>query len=124
MKKVLVLAASAKRRPGLALLIVPSLVVRLLFGAELTGVAIPVARVLGIALIGLGAACWPRVGIPRTLRDVDLQRAYHGVSLVSRHSWRMGRPSPVAGSCVTCSPDAASRAGLVQDTQRYLNLTS
>ena len=43
----------------MALLILPSLVGRLLLGAELTGVAIPVARVLGIALIALGVACWP-----------------------------------------------------------------
>ena len=41
------------------MLIVPSLVGRLLLGEELTGVAIPVARVLGIALIALGVACWP-----------------------------------------------------------------
>ena len=59
MKKVLVLAAIGEAATGLALLILPSLVVRLLFGAELTGVSIPVARVLGIALIGLGTACWP-----------------------------------------------------------------
>jgi hypothetical protein len=59
MKKVLVLAAIGEAATGLALLILPSLVVRLLFGAELTGVSIPVARVLGIALIGLGVACWP-----------------------------------------------------------------
>ena len=59
MKKLLVLAAIGEAATGLALLIVPSLVVRLLFGAELTGVAIPVARVLGIALIALGVACWP-----------------------------------------------------------------
>ncbi|MES2659102.1 MAG: hypothetical protein V4689_10835 [Verrucomicrobiota bacterium] len=31
----------------------------MLLGGELTGVAFPVARVLGIALIGLGVACWP-----------------------------------------------------------------
>ena len=43
----------------MALLIVPSLVGWLLFGEELSGVAIPVARVTGIALIGLGIACWP-----------------------------------------------------------------
>jgi hypothetical protein len=42
-----------------ALLVVPSLVGRLLLGAELAGVAIPVARVLGISLIALGVACWP-----------------------------------------------------------------
>ena len=37
----------------------PSLVGQLLLGETLTGVAIPVARVAGIALVGLGIACWP-----------------------------------------------------------------
>ncbi len=59
MKKVLVFAAVGEAATGVALLIVPSLVGRLLFGAELTGVSIPVARVAGIALIALGLACWP-----------------------------------------------------------------
>lgn len=59
MTKVLPLAAFAEVATGLALLIVPSLVGRLLLGAELTGGAIPVARVLGIALVALGVACWP-----------------------------------------------------------------
>ena len=40
-------------------MIAPSLVGRLLLGEELTGIAIPVARVAGIALIALGVACWP-----------------------------------------------------------------
>jgi hypothetical protein len=44
---------------GLALLIVPSFVGQLLLGEQLTGVAVPVARVAGIALIALGIACWP-----------------------------------------------------------------
>jgi hypothetical protein len=43
----------------MALLILPSLVGWLLLGAELAGVSIPVARVLGIALIALGVCCWP-----------------------------------------------------------------
>src|SRR5512135_1161801 len=59
MKEVLVLAAVSEAAPGLALLVVPSLVGRLLLGEELSGVAIPVARVAGIALIALGVACWP-----------------------------------------------------------------
>ena len=59
MKKVLIFAAVAEAATGLALLIVPSLVGQLLLGEELTGVAIPVARVAGIALIALGVACWP-----------------------------------------------------------------
>ena len=59
MKNVLVLTAVTEAATGVALLVVPSLVGRLLLGQELAGVAIPVARVLGIALIALGAACWP-----------------------------------------------------------------
>ncbi len=59
MKKVLVLAAVSEAATGLALLIAPSLVGQLLLGEELAGVALPVARVAGIALIALGVACWP-----------------------------------------------------------------
>lgn len=59
MKRVLGFAAVAEAATGLALLIVPSLVVRLLFGVELTDVLLSIARVTGMALIGLGIACWP-----------------------------------------------------------------
>jgi hypothetical protein len=59
MKKVLIVAAVAETVTGLALLIVPSLVGQLLLGEQLTGVAVPVARVAGIALLALGIACWP-----------------------------------------------------------------
>ena len=59
MKKALIFAAVAEAATGLALLIVPSLVGQLLLGEALTGIAIPVARVAGIALIALGVACWP-----------------------------------------------------------------
>ena len=59
MKGVLVLAAVGEVAAGAALLIAPSLVGQWLFGAELTGVAMAVARVAGIALIALGVACWP-----------------------------------------------------------------
>jgi hypothetical protein len=60
MKKVLTVAAILEVATGVGLLVVPSLVVRLLLGAELTGVSIPVARVTGIALLALGVCCWPR----------------------------------------------------------------
>ena len=59
MKKVLTVAAVLEAATGMALLIVPSLVGRLLFGEEFTGIVIPVARVLGIALLALGVCCWP-----------------------------------------------------------------
>jgi len=59
MNKLLALAAIAEAATGLALMVVPSLVGRLLLGEELTGVAVPVARILGIALLALGVGCWP-----------------------------------------------------------------
>jgi hypothetical protein len=59
MKSWLLVAAMCETATGMALLIVPSIVTRLLLGEELAGVAIPVARVAGIALIALGIACWP-----------------------------------------------------------------
>ncbi len=63
MKHAIQLAAVGEIATGCALLVVPSLVGRLLLGEELAGVAVPLARVLGIALIALGVACWP--GTPR-----------------------------------------------------------
>lgn len=44
---------------GLALLVVPSLVGRLLFNEALSGTGILVGRITGSALFGLGVACWP-----------------------------------------------------------------
>ena len=58
MKKVLLLAAVGEAATGLALLMVPSLVGRLLLGEELTGVAIPVARV-SHRPDRIRVACWP-----------------------------------------------------------------
>jgi hypothetical protein len=81
MKKALIFAAAAEAATGLALLIVPSLVGQLLLGTEFTGVAIPVARVAGIALIGLGIACWPGpplVGMLTYSALVTLYLAYLG----------------------------------------------
>jgi hypothetical protein len=81
MKKVLVFAAVGEGATGLALLIVPSLVGQLLLGEELTGVAIPVARVAGIALTALAIACWPgppRVGMLIYSTLVTLYLAYLG----------------------------------------------
>jgi hypothetical protein len=81
MKGVLVFAAVSEAATGAALLIVPSLVGQLLLGAELTGIAVPVARVAGIALIALGIACWPGtplVGMLTYSAAVTLYLAYLG----------------------------------------------
>ena len=59
MRAALVFASIAEAATGAALLIAPSLVAQLLLGEQLAGLAIPVARVAGLALIGLAIACWP-----------------------------------------------------------------
>jgi hypothetical protein len=81
MKNVLIFAAVGEAATGLALLIVPSLVGQLLLGEELTGIAIAVGRVTGIALIALGIACWPGpplVGMLTYSALVTLYLAYLG----------------------------------------------
>ena len=78
----LVFAAVIEAATGVALLMVPSLVGLLLFGVELTGNAMTVARVTGIALIGLGVACWPGtplVGMLTYSATVTLYLAYAGI---------------------------------------------
>ena len=59
MKSALTFAAIGEAAAGLALLIVPSFVGQLLLGEQPIGIAVPLARVAGIALIALGIACWP-----------------------------------------------------------------
>jgi hypothetical protein len=59
MKHVLIFAAIGEAVAGLALLAVPSFVGLFLLGVEPSGVAIPLARVAGVALIALAIACWP-----------------------------------------------------------------
>lgn len=76
MKKLLTLAAVAEATTGLALLVVPEIVGRLLLGTELTGVSIPVARVAGIALIALSIACLPGLALPGMLTYSALATAY------------------------------------------------
>jgi len=83
MSRVLVLAAVGEVATGAALLLVPSLVGQLLLGTELTGVAVTVARVAGIALIGLGVACWPGtplIGMLIYSAAVTLYLAYLGIA--------------------------------------------
>ena len=83
MKSALAFAAISEALTGLALLIAPSLVGQLLLGEPLAGVAVPVARVAGIALIGLGIACWPGpplIGLLTYSAVVTLYLAYLGLA--------------------------------------------
>ena len=83
MKITPLLAAIFEVATGAALLIVPSLVGLLLFGVQLTGIAITVARVTGLALIGLGVACWsgtPLLGMLIYSATVMLYLAFVGIA--------------------------------------------
>ena len=59
MNAILMLAALAEAGTGVILLVHPSIIVRLLFGAGIVGAGVIMSRLAGIALIALGAACWP-----------------------------------------------------------------
>jgi hypothetical protein len=59
MKILLAVTAAGEAAMGLALLAYPPIVIRLLFGAEITGAGILMSQVAGVGLIGLSAARWP-----------------------------------------------------------------
>jgi hypothetical protein len=52
---------------GLALIMIPPIVARLLFGAELSLVGTAMSRVAGISLLDMGWACWPGIGASRSI---------------------------------------------------------
>jgi hypothetical protein len=81
MKNALTFAAFAEAATGLALLIAPSLVVHLLLGEQMTGIAIAVARVAGVAIVALAIACWsgsPLVGMLTYSAMITLYFAFLG----------------------------------------------
>ena len=83
--KVLVFTAVAEVAAGLALLVVPSLFGQLLLGEQLTGVAMPVARVAGIALIS-------------DCRRADLSKKFDPAGIGDVNAWcDAHHPSP--GRC-------------------------
>ncbi len=59
MKRLLILAAVLEAATGVALLIAPAVVARLLLGPDLSAAGTAVGRVAGCALVALAIACWP-----------------------------------------------------------------
>jgi hypothetical protein len=58
-RNTLAFATIVEVATGLALIVNPALVIALLLGTNDFGQLMPVARCFGIALLGLGLACWP-----------------------------------------------------------------
>lgn len=95
MKNALILAAIVEAGTGLAMLIVPAFVWQLIFGEQLTGVGIPVARVGAMALIGLGivagrvrrsSACSPTAHWPRCIWLTSVSQGISTASFCGRWS--------------------------------------
>jgi len=63
-KRLLGLTASLEAVTGLALMIEPAIVSRLLLGTGVSGVGLALGRVAGFALVSLGLACWPSPDAP------------------------------------------------------------
>lgn len=59
MERGLMFVAIGEALTGLGLLLAPGVVAGMLLGADVTGSGGQIARVAGMALIGLAAACWP-----------------------------------------------------------------
>ena len=58
-RRLLILCVSVEAATGLCLLLTPALLGRLLLGVDLSSVATVLARLCGIVLLSLCAACWP-----------------------------------------------------------------
>ena len=59
MRNLLRLVAIGEAAFGFILVVYPPIAIKLLFGVEIVGAAVVMSRITGIALIGLGIACWP-----------------------------------------------------------------
>jgi hypothetical protein len=58
MKTLLAVTGVGEAATGLALLVYPPIVARLLLGAEINDVGVVISRVAGAALLAIGVACW------------------------------------------------------------------
>jgi hypothetical protein len=63
--RLLALTSALEAMTGLALMIDPALVARLLLGADLAGAGLAVGRLAGFGLFALGLACWPNAAAGR-----------------------------------------------------------
>ena len=97
MKRLHIATALIEAGAGLALLVVPVFVVKLLLGAEISGAAIPLARVAGAALLALGVACWLASGETksRAARGLVIAMLLYNLGAVIILGAAGGRSQPV-----------------------------
>jgi hypothetical protein len=94
-KKLLGIAALIECLTGVAIILVPGIVIALLLGVEANSAALMIARVFGVALLSIGVSCWGATtdgGGPAragTLKAITLYNAGVGLSLVTYASTGM-----------------------------------
>ncbi len=71
MKILLKICSVIETSTGLAALVVPSIIVELLLGTEISEAVLTIARLAGICLISLGIACWPGEHFSQALRAMS-----------------------------------------------------
>ena len=78
-RRLLILAAALELLTGIALVVIPEAVVRLLLGEDLSRVGLALARVAGIGLLSLGLACLPGSAMSVD-RSLQAMLCYNGLT--------------------------------------------
>jgi hypothetical protein len=79
--RLLTFSAAVECVTGVALMVAPSLVVRLLLGAELSNAAaLALGRVAGFALLALGLAVWPGRNVDITPAALRAMLSYNSLT--------------------------------------------
>ena len=82
-RSLILASAAVEAGTGLALLLLPRLVVRALLGTGLSRSGVATSRVAGLALVSLGVACWPETAARPASSDLPPFRAlfvYNGLA--------------------------------------------
>jgi hypothetical protein len=82
LKNLLRFSSIVESTTGIAAIVIPSIVIQLLLGAEATEITIAVSRLAGISLISLGIACWPGEHFTQALRSMSIYNLLVGIFFI------------------------------------------
>ena len=114
MKNLLAVSALGEAAFGVFVFLVPGVALGLFFGSALTAGAVIMTRIAGIALVGLGTACYPRVarqGLFGLLTYSSLVTLYLISVGISGSSGPLLWPGVIVHALLSASLIVAARAG-------------
>lgn len=82
---------------GLALILVPRVVVRFLLSGEIAGAGIAVARICGLVMLALGIACWP---MPQPTRPALRALLFYNLLITPYLAFQLARGFTARGLAV------------------------